>query len=570
MINLYQCLSMINGIHFFEMLRSSLRNPSFLPILPLYCSLFVIFMLLERSQTAFHKALSESRDVSCLKGIRQKLSWLQQGNKVSEAFSELRDRITLLLSDFEKLVSIDIRTYLEEGIPLEEIVDAYIDQPEGAIRPDWILGHASLQNLSSDTTVPSEIAEIVSIFHQYITRRIQFLEKEEEEETIKPHITKKNRPGTNTKRIRRSFMLLIDEVRSGVVSDAAKLSRTIQEALFKEKPDLIEEALKLVILWKKAEARRQPILDADTQKPIKLPQLDQEVPLLATKLMRKTPSSEQMSLAMSALARFGTHGRLCESIAGALYEEHSQASHRDLATALWALGRLEVGEKTAGLIAKEITNRAFSTPQGGISLSRIDTVSSLYAMGVLDLEPSLAITLLDYAKHSDEEKLFTLQKNDVARCLHVAAYFSHDVEYWKARHEKNPVQKNFFTQYPNNNRPEKKLHKVLTWYVQELGLELTPLRNVFRHGLECDEGLLLPDGRMIIVEHDGPHHAFQKAYDRFRDRVLTNLGDQIIRISVDEGRELTGKKNRSLKRFNASKLGAIPEIYASDRGLSLL
>jgi hypothetical protein len=523
-------------------------------------------MLLERSQTALHRSIAESEDLNCLRGLRQKLSWLQQGHKVAQAFQDLRERIRIRLQDpMELVIMTDIDTCLAEEIPVEEITDAYKDQPlkplapEGEvqlpvqqIKTDWLVAYAVFQSLSEAKAVPIEMKEIVTLFFERIDRKIKALEQ--------PELV----PKTETRRIKRKMTGLTDDLRAGQVMNPKQISKTITDALFKENPAILEEALRIALLWKKAENRGQPIINARTRKAVDSPISETDVTLLASKLMTKKPSCDQQALAISTLARYDVNPLLCIRIAESLYENRESASGDDLATALWSLGQMEAGEEISAKLCEELCERISSPALNKAPLSRISTVSALKSMGVLDLDPDQAAVLLKHARSfSDLDPSFRLRKNDVTRCFQAAVYFDYDVEYWHKRYQALSSSEPASKKGPTN-RSERKLGSLLRWYVGEASIPVRIERNIKRYGLECDWVLTFKNGQVLIFELDGPHHKKQLKYDRYRDAVMEKRGDIVVRLTVDELRALSSSENRSLSYQKGGKLGLISRAHQNE------
>ncbi len=497
-------------------------------------------MLLERSQTALHAFIAENEDLKCLKKARKHISWLRSEIKITQAFGELRDMIkTQLTEPLEKIILVNIDEYLNDDIPVKEITEAYMDHPNHGINTDWIVAYAVLQSLTLQEKVPDELNRLMTIFYDHISRRIQFLENKEES------------PKTNTGKITRRAFRVVDEMRTGMVTDPKTVLEVVEDALHKETKPLLMEALSIARILKRAEKRSDPIIGRLNQKPIDIGPIERDVHLLATKLERHNPSSNERAKAMSTLALFNQNPDLCARIGASMYEHQREDSLDTLATGFWALGMMETGKDTAALFAEILSSQAAGNGSYKKPLSLESTISSLCTMGVFDFDAQQAALLLDHARSFP---LRSFNTADTARCFQTAVYFDHELPYWRERFQQKPPENNswFTNKNPQSNPLERELYQIATSLLRDRDIQGRITLNTFRHGFECDILVEIPNRPVFVIELDGKHHQLQAGFDHFRDTIFHKMGDRVIRIPVKDFGSLKKKveKNQPHRLMN--------------------
>lgn len=449
---------------------------------------------------------------SCLKEFRKQLSWLMQNHKAHEALLNIRAMTRRRLHPHEQIMSDDCFEDIRHGTPAEELLVPILELSQENPHLHWVYIDLLLRVLAKDSDKSMD-------YHQDANRVIQHTHARIKEVTI-PERALKRAQESLERSLRKQTQLL----RKGLI-ELQQTQRDLEDALHHPNTLILTRSLKLIREWKRRVISGQTVrhLKSDYQIGYRL---DDDTPiLLAEKLLNHQPSCEDISVALSTLARTENGRETAIKLAENLQRKLHQANSRSLGTSLWALAKLDIGSEFAPAITQALLKIIHDLSEEDLP-DRVTTVSSLWAMAALDVPLEYVEGMLDYAEGLDD-----LNASDTTRCFHVSTYYDYETEYWQ--HEFDRFRPSHDTWYARKfrNNGETRTHDLVQQFMKLYDISGDTELNGHSFGLECDVLVTLENGQLIDVEFDGPVHQFKTGGDHFRDRVLKKLGVKVIRLS---------------------------------------
>lgn len=470
-------------------------------------------MILNETKRYFRDYIEHSADVACLTELRTKLSWLTQKHRISDAVQYFRELVNNQLLDYEASLSLDCGIDLKEGGSLEDLLATLAELTEDTPHLHWVYIDVVLQYAEAHPEETSRFSRAINSLRQSAHERIKGL----------------THPSRAQKRQRGSLIKSLESeehwIRKGTIN-VQQVQRDLEDALHSRHAYTLTSALTLIREWKRSMISGKRLVHAKSKRQASY-RLDHDLPhKLAQELLRTDPDCQQISTALSTLARLENTQQIAGQLARLFAEKISQACSRSIGTSLWALGKLDIGRDYAPLFAHALNQTLANA--GSDLPNRVTTISSLWSMAALEVPFAEVQPLLEYAKGIDD-----LTASDVARIFHVAVYYEHEISHWQSRFEEcQPTGDTWYARKAFNNG-ERQTKVLVDQFLLEMGITAHTLLNGYCFGLECDV-LVSKNGHRVDVEFDGPIHASKKGNDQFRDTVLTRLGVPVIRLHHSE------------------------------------